>query len=90
MKISNISNAYDIYTKKPAVSGKKNKLSVKKDDLNVSDEAREFQNVFKAVSSTPDIREDKINRIKDKIESGNYNINSEDIADKMLSKWFKY
>lgn len=85
MKISNIGNAYGIYNKKPAVSRKKTSVDETYDNFNVSDEARDFQTVLKAVSSTPEIREDKVNAIKKQIDNGTYNVSAEDIAEKMAS-----
>ncbi len=84
MKISNISQIYKTYEAKPAVSGKKIKSGEKKDKLNVSNEAREFQIAFKAALSSPTIREDKVNDIKNRIENNSYNVSAEDIADKIM------
>jgi negative regulator of flagellin synthesis FlgM len=56
----------------------------KKDVLSISNEAKDFQAIMKAVKEVPDIRTDKVNELKDKYESGNYNVNGKDIADKLL------
>ncbi len=85
MKISGISEIYKTYEAKPAVSGKKVKSGGKKDNLNVSNQAREFQLAFKAVSSAPSVREDKVDDIKARIDSGSYSISAEAVADKILS-----
>ncbi len=85
MKISNIGNAYGIYSRKPAVSRKKTSVSESYDNFNVSDEARDFQTAFKAVSSLPEIREDKVNEIKEKMKNGTYNVTAEAVAEKMCS-----
>ncbi len=85
MKISSVSGVYDVYRSKPAVSGKKSTGGSKKDDLKVSDKAKEFQVALKSALSSADIREDKIESIKERIENGTYNISAEDIADKIIS-----
>ena len=36
----------------------------------------------------PDIREDKVNDIKDRMEKGLYNVEGKDIVEKMLSDKF--
>ena len=56
------------------------------DSFVVSDQARDFQTVLKAISNAPDIREEKVNDILKRIEEGSYNISANDIADKLLSK----
>lgn len=85
MKISNIGYAYGVYNKKPAVSRKKTSVGEAYDNFDVSDEARVFQSALKAASSAPEIREDKVNAIKQQIEKGTYNVSAEDVAEKMLS-----
>lgn len=86
MKITNISAAYDIYKSKPAISGKKTETGKKKDNLKVSDQARDFQLVYKAVVNSSDIREDRITDLKSKIDNGAYKVDTESIADKILSR----
>lgn len=85
MKISGISKIYETYSAKSAVVGKKTKSEAKKDNVNVSNKAREFQLAFKSVSSMPNIREDKIEYLKEQMDNGTYNVSAENIADKILS-----
>lgn len=40
----------------------------------------------KAISNTPDIREDIVNELKAKIESGQYNVSGADIAEMMIRR----
>lgn len=85
MKISNISQVYKAYEAKPVTPGKKAAGSEKKDKVNVSTRAKEFQIALKAAMSSPSVREDKVNDIKNKINNNSYNVSSEDIADKIIS-----
>lgn len=85
MKISSISQIYKTYEAKPVTANKKVASANKKDKLNVSDKAKEFQVALKAAMSAPTIREDKVNEIKDKINNNSYNVSAEDIADKIIS-----
>lgn len=60
----------------------------RKDELTVSQKAKDYQIVnkgIKAMNQIPDIREDKVNAIRDKMEKGLYDIDGKDIAEKMLS-----
>ncbi len=56
----------------------------KKDVVSISNEAKEFQTGMKAVKEVPDIRTDRVNELKDKYESGNYDISGQDVAEKLL------
>ena len=40
------------------------------------------------MKDTEDVREDKVNKYKDAITSGTYNVSSQEIAEKMVSKYF--
>lgn len=85
MKISNILQLTNVYKNNLSVKTKKEVNKVKKDDLNLSSKAIDFQTALNTINKTPDIREDKVNDIINKIKKGNYNISSEEIANKILS-----
>jgi negative regulator of flagellin synthesis FlgM len=88
MKISNIANAYGIYcSQKPAISRKKTTTGGTKDNIDVSDKAKDFQLIMKTLKNSSDIREDKTAELQKKIEDGSYNVSSDDVATKMLSDW---
>lgn len=61
-----------------------------KQDFNVqlSSEARELaearQKAFDIARNTPEVREDKVQELKEKIKSGEYKVSSEKIADGIL------
>lgn len=85
MKISNISQIYKTYEAKPAAYEKKSQVKGKKDKVDVSGQAKEFQTALKAALSAPSVREDKVNDIKSRIENGSYNVSAEDVASKIIS-----
>lgn len=63
----------------------------KKDELTISREALDCGIVAKALKimdDIPDIREEKVNAIKEKMDTGLYNVDGKDIAEKMLSNKF--
>ena len=55
-----------------------------RDLVNLSDDQRERQTLFDAVKELPDIREEKVKKIQKALESGQYRIPSEDIADRII------
>ena len=50
----------------------------------LSDEAKDIHKAREVIASDPEIRMDKVAEIKAKIESGDYHVDSKEIADKML------
>nr|WP_317359999.1 flagellar biosynthesis anti-sigma factor FlgM [uncultured Tyzzerella sp.] len=86
MKITNLFSTTNIYNKTNVNDKKIERQKKVNDSFVVSDQARDFQTVLKAISNAPDIREEKVNDILKRIEEGSYNISANDIADKLLSK----
>lgn len=85
MKISNILQVTSLYKNNKLSKTKENSVKSAKDDLNISSKALDYQTVLNAISKTPDIREEKVNDIMERINNGTYNISSEEIANKILS-----
>lgn len=56
----------------------------KKDQFTISNEAKDIQKALKIAKESPDIREEKIREIKMRLDSGNYNINSKKVAEKLI------
>lgn len=85
MKISSIFTNTNIYNKSLNNPQKLEQPKKENDNFDVSTQARDIQVVLKAISDTSDIREDKVNDIMERIKKGNYNVSSEEIANKILS-----
>ena len=91
-KVDGISGVY----KNQKVESKKDvsdtaRIRGKKDELQISKEAMDFQLVIKAAKAArevPDIREEVIAPIKEKLDSGTYEVDSKSIADKLLARKF--
>lgn len=81
---NNISRIINSYTDGALRVGKTSGLNMGTDEFTISSESRDFRAVFEAVSKLPDIREDKVNDIKARMDSGRYNVSSMDTARKML------
>jgi negative regulator of flagellin synthesis FlgM len=52
----------------------------------ISDKARDFAKAHAAASSAPDVREDRIADIKRRIAAGDYKVDSDKVAEKMLGE----
>ena len=54
------------------------------DKVNISGKSRELADLVSAVNALPDIREAKVQEVKQSIESGAYSIDPRKIAEKIL------
>ncbi|MBW2673671.1 MAG: flagellar biosynthesis anti-sigma factor FlgM [Deltaproteobacteria bacterium] len=54
--------------------------------VSLSSMAKDFQKAQKAIGELPDVREEKVQELKDQIQSERYDVNGEKIAEKMLSE----
>ena len=52
----------------------------------MSRKAQELQNARKALKDIPDVREEKVARLKKQIENGTYEIDAEETAEKMIKE----
>jgi negative regulator of flagellin synthesis FlgM len=87
MKIwGEIPKIFGVYDKQKSV-GKVDKASgvaPKKDVLSISSEAKDFQTVMKGLKDVPDIRADKVKELSSRYDSGTYDVNGKDIADRVI------
>lgn len=56
----------------------------KKDQVILSKEAQAFQLAFKAAKESPDVRMERVEQIKARMESGQYKVAGRDIAERMV------
>lgn len=54
------------------------------DQVNISQGAAEYQNLNELVAKTPGVRMDLVADLKQKIDSGNYEVNGEQIAENLI------
>lgn len=83
--LNQVSQLYQANKPKKISKAKENDTA---DKLEISQSAKEYQVAKSAVNNSPDIREDKVGKIKEAIASGTYNVSAAEIADNMVSKYF--
>jgi negative regulator of flagellin synthesis FlgM len=54
------------------------------EQIAISSKAKDIQKTTEVANAAPDIRIDKVERIKNEIAEGNYRVSSEDLAEKVL------
>lgn len=87
MKIYNQPSVQQVmksYSKTPEKSKVEKSGPVASDQIQISSQARSFQVAMKAIQEVPDVRQDKIDSLKNQIESGTYRPSAQDIAKKMM------
>jgi len=55
--------------------------------VNLSPALKEAQAIKEIIASEPDVREDKVAELKERIESGRYEIDHQAVADKMVDSF---
>lgn len=71
-------------TKKTVAKGK-NSFS---DVFEISQTGKDLQIAKQAVKDAPEVREDKVNKIREQLASGTYNVSAEEFADKIVNSYF--
>ncbi|HHX61557.1 MAG TPA: flagellar biosynthesis anti-sigma factor FlgM [Epulopiscium sp.] len=91
MKINQMQQIAEIYgaTSTRKVPSKGVKTS-EKDKLEISATAKDFQTALKAAKNSPDIRTEKVEKIKAQMASGTYNVSAEEVAKKMMAELFNH
>jgi len=56
-----------------------------KDEVILSSEAKDFAQIFQAIKKLPDVRESKTSELAKRYEEGTYQVDSKDIADKIIA-----
>jgi negative regulator of flagellin synthesis FlgM len=85
--LSKVSGIYGTQ-KNTARVGKTEATAAKKDVLSISNEAKDYQTVYKALKDVPDVRESKVTELSEKFETGSYNVTGREVADKVVNAVF--
>jgi len=56
------------------------------DVLNLSEEAGEYRVAYRALAALPEIREEKVARLKQEIREGTYGVDGQAVAEKMIDR----
>ena len=83
MKINRTDRLLQVYTNMEASKAKINKKASEKDKIEFSERAMDYQFALKKLKEVPDIRMEKVEKLKKEIQTGNYNISGREIVDKI-------
>ena len=85
MRITGVNRINEIY-KSQTMKVEPTKLA-KKDEVQISTLAKDYQYAFKAAKEVPDIREKEVGSIKERLSSGTYNVDAKEVSEKIMSRF---
>lgn len=88
MRIEAYHKVSQLYQSNQTKSMTKTTRNYQTDKFELSKLGKEFQIANKAIAATPDIREDKVNEIKQRMATGTYTVSAEEVAKKMVTQFF--
>ena len=85
-QIQNILKAYG--DNKPVKNTKAEKMAAtqQKDEVVLSTQAQEFAHILQKIKNMPDVREEKVQELTQRIQSGEYHVEAKEVADKMIGR----
>jgi negative regulator of flagellin synthesis FlgM len=87
MRIGSISQVANIYQSQTKAVKPKASFESQMDAYSVSSRGKDYQVAKAALSSTPDVREDKVSELKDKLDNGTYDVSVDDFASKLIEAY---
>lgn len=86
MNIKKVDGVHQVYNTQGIKKVEYNKGNGRKDELQLSDKALEYRVAVESLKGVPDIRTEKVEKIKDSIRTGTYKIDGEKIVEKMFEE----
>ena len=87
MRIDAYNRVQQLYSKTSTTSLKKEKSRSFSDQLQISNTGKDIQTAKQAVTGTADVREDLVASIKERLDAGTYQVNTDDFADRLLERY---
>ena len=87
MRIDAFNKVSQLYKTNSVKSTTKSQGSSFSDKLEISQTGKDYQVAKQLVARTPDIRETKVNDIKQRMEAGAYTVSIEDVANKLVDEY---
>lgn len=84
MKIHNIPRVMKAYNQKKVYSAGKAEGVGKRDEMSISQEAQIMSKVMQKIKETPEVREEKVQEIKQQLSRGTYSVKADQVAEGIL------
>ena len=86
MKINKTDKILQIYSNMGTNKVKANRKSSERDEVKLSERAMDYQFAISKLKELPEMRREKVEKLKREIKSGNYNVSGKEIVDKMYER----
>lgn len=83
MKINKTERVLQIYNKDRHEKIDRNNKKFGKDEIKLSEKAMDYQFAIRKLKELPEIRVEKVKKLKEELKSGNYNIEGRRIVEKI-------
>ncbi|NMB27707.1 MAG: flagellar biosynthesis anti-sigma factor FlgM [Tissierellia bacterium] len=83
MKINKTDKVLQVYNNMGVNKANSNKNKLGKDEIEFSERAKDYQFAINKFKELPEIRMDKVDKLKKEVESGNYNVEGRKIVEKI-------
>lgn len=87
MRIQSISQVSQLYQTSSTTKKKETSKVSQHDALSISDLGKDYQVAKNAVNNAPDVRQDKVDSLKQSISDGSYHVSNADFADYLLTAY---
>lgn len=84
MNINKVDKILQVYNTQNIKKVEFTKGNGRKDELKLSEKALEFQVAVNSLKDVPDIRKEKVEKIKEEISTGTYKVDGKKIVEKMM------
>lgn len=71
---------------KPKAVSKSSRAAGENDSLEISGFGQDYQVAKKAAAEAPEVREDKVRDIRERMQAGTYNVSIEDVAENLAER----
>lgn len=88
MRIDAFNKVSELYQSNTIKSSKNVKETSFFDKLEISQTGKDYQIAKQALKSVPDVREDRVKEMKERIASGTYNVSAEEVANKIVENYY--
>jgi len=85
MRIEAYNTVQNVYGSSKVSSTGKTEKAQRMDAVQISSIGKDIQVAKQAVKDAPDVREELISPLREKVQNGTYDVSSDDFADKMLA-----
>lgn len=86
MRVNAINRMYDIYNAQAGMATRSVDKPQSRDEIELSSQAKDFATIKRMIAAEEDVRMDKVQEIKEKIDNGTYDVTAKQVASKILSK----